>query len=348
MRGQLPWALFILLVVGSCKKPTDEPLHIRVTRVVVSDGSEENSDGESPQQRMIATAAERGLRRAGIALVLDPAHSSPGDFQLRLKVQAESQPIAASKDRPETVRLHVLCAGMMSARQRGPTTAESGAERADKPEVAVPELTKLEHVGLTEKEFLAKDGPPTPAAVSALLERLVDDSAYTLGAQLHLLGSDSRALLVVASKEDSDAELRQTAIQILGRRKERLAVPVLIAIVRARTPEASILGPDTAEESPEKREAQAMQRALRDTAIGALVEIGDKSAVRPLLDSVAFHEQDEMGKIVEAVATLGGDEAKSYLQFVSKSHPEPAIRDEAEKALHRLEQRASAEASKTP
>ena len=165
------------------------------------------------------------------------------------------------------------------------------------------------------------------------------------------------------AKSDGDPALRGTAIQILGRRKERLAIPVLTALIKEtgtrrrerlltkRGPAGTGTGTDAGDPDEQKAQAQAQAQAqrqlqddqilsvLRDTAIGALIEIGDRSAVRPLLDSVAFLDRVEMGKIVEAVATLGGDEARNYLRFVSSSHPDAAMRKDAAAALARLERR---------
>lgn len=55
--------------------------------------------------------------------------------------------------------------------------------------------------------------------------------------------------------------------------------------------------------------------ALRDQAIGALVELGDPKTVRPMLDSTEFRDRSELGKVLEAAANLGGDEAQRYLEF---------------------------------
>ncbi len=362
MRGRLLSLAILLVAVGSCKKPPTEPLTVRVTRVTLSMGGE--GDAEGPHEREaeapFLAAAERGLTRAGVPLALHQEKLSPpapGDFQLRLQVQVQQlaaakepaqepakEPVKQSakepakldaKRPPDELLVRVLCAGLLSARKGSLLTQGAGpGEGAEKPEEQQPELTKLEHVGLTEKTFPAAGPPPSPDEVKALVERLIEDSAHTLGAELRLLGNDSRALIALVGKKDGELAILKTAVQILGQRKERLAVPVLVAVVKDGS---SAPGDSDAAQ----REAFVAKRMLRDAAIGALVEIGDQSAVRPLLDSVAFRDHAEMGKIVEAVASLGGDEARRYLQFVQKSHPEPAIRTEAEEALHRLEQRAA-------
>ena len=101
--------------------------------------------------------------------------------------------------------------------------------------------------------------------------------------------------------------------------------------------------------------AQAQSAAAAGCASG-LARLGDWRADRDrrslcgatALDSVAFLDGSEMGKLLEAVATLGGDEAKSYLRFVSTSHPEASLRDEAKAALQRLEKRSGTSAGHRP
>lgn len=322
--------LLSLVCVG-CKRPTANLLSLRVTRLVVSEVGE--SERAPIGEAALHAAAERGLLAAGLPVAEGPGDAKAGDFQLRMQLQTEAI--------PNTNTLRVLCAGLLSARKSArldpPDNLDSEAAREAERR---PELSKLEHVGITEKTF---GSPPDAAQVASLARRLVEDTAHTLGEQAQLLGMESRALIATAGKPDVDAEVRKTAIQILGQRKEKLAVPVLIALVKDRQGlVAQRLGPESdAEKKFEARQAVAVQQLLRDTAIGALVEIGDQSAVRPLLDSVAFRDHMEMGKLVAAVASLGGPEARSYLQFVRGSHPEASIRAEAEKALERLDQHAA-------
>lgn len=72
---------------------------------------------------------------------------------------------------------------------------------------------------------------------------------------------------------------------------------------------------------------------LRDRAIGALGRIGDRRAVRPLTEVTKFGEVDELPKILEALATIGGPEARAYLEFVASGHDQPSIRARAKKLV---------------
>ena len=86
--------------------------------------------------------------------------------------------------------------------------------------------------------------------------------------------------------------------------------------------------------------------SVRDAALGALIQIGDRRAVSALTKSRSLHDRREMRKIIEAIATLGGDEALDYLSFVAASHDEEEIRALAAAAKQRLERRQQASADK--
>jgi HEAT repeats len=116
-------------------------------------------------------------------------------------------------------------------------------------------------------------------------------------------------------------ELQEQAIRIAGERKLRDEVPVLLELL------------DNPNES------------VRDAALGALIQIGDRRAVTTLAKSRSLHDRREMRKILDAIATLGGDEAHDYLSFVAASHDDEEIRALAAAAKLRLERRQQAPAS---
>jgi hypothetical protein len=118
----------------------------------------------------------------------------------------------------------------------------------------------------------------------------------------------------VALRADG-GELQEQAIRIAGERKLRDEVPVLLELL------------DNPNES------------VRDAALGALIQIGDRRAVTALAKSRSLHDRREMRKIIDAIATLGGDEALDYLSFVAASHDDEEIRALAAAAKQRLERR---------
>ena len=79
--------------------------------------------------------------------------------------------------------------------------------------------------------------------------------------------------------------------------------------------------------------------ALRDRALGALASIGDPRAVHPLTEMAKFQDLTDVPKVLDALATIGGPEARSYIEFVASGHESPEIRELAKQALGHLERR---------
>ena len=127
---------------------------------------------------------------------------------------------------------------------------------------------------------------------------------------------------VHAALRADGGELQEQAIRIAGERKLRDEVPALLELL----------------ENPNE--------SVRDAALGALIQIGDRRAVTALTKSRSLHDRREMRKIIEAIATLGGDEALDYLSFVAATHDDDEIRALAGAAKQRLERHQQAAADK--
>jgi hypothetical protein len=132
------------------------------------------------------------------------------------------------------------------------------------------------------------------------------------------LATASPAAIHAALRADG-GELQEQAIRVAGERKLRDEVPALLDLL------------DNPNES------------IRDAALGALIQIGDRRAVSALTKSRSLRDRREMRKIIEAIATLGGDEALDYLSFVAATHDDEEIRALATAAKQRLERRAAAD-----
>lgn len=107
-------------------------------------------------------------------------------------------------------------------------------------------------------------------------------------------------------------EARLEAIQIVATRGMRAEIPLLLEFLT----------------SDDER--------LRDAALGALLKLRVREAVPILTKSREMKDAREMQKIIDAIATLGGEEATSYLSFVAETHDSEHIRDLAKKALQRV------------
>jgi hypothetical protein len=82
--------------------------------------------------------------------------------------------------------------------------------------------------------------------------------------------------------------------------------------------------------------------SVRDAALGALVELHERRAVSEIAKQRSMRDRREMRKILDAIASLGGQEALEYLSFVADAHEDEEIREMAKQALARLKRRADA------
>jgi hypothetical protein len=137
--------------------------------------------------------------------------------------------------------------------------------------------------------------------------RVLDDLAF----QARLAVAAPAALARALGQEKSPQRLA-AAIEIAALRRARETVAPLIALLEDERPE------------------------IADRAIGALVEIGDRRAVKALAKAANFSDTARLAKVIDAVGTLGGDEAASYLEFVVSGNEDADIRNLAREALERM------------
>lgn len=311
-----------------CKRKDAAP-PVRVTRIVALAPAEWTEVGlpeagpEGTGPEALQAEAERGLKRAGVKVELfgeaaerAGAAPQPGDYALHLGLRVmQVTPTADSEGRG---LLRVAAVGRLAPRLRGPSLAQSEADgKAGGESAGSAQLPprQIDHAAVVEKTYTG--AAPDAATWAAQARKAAERAGYGLGSQLVLIGEPSARLIAQLGDKGADVELRALSAELLGERKDAAVLPALVAVLKDGT--------------------AGME--LRDAVMGALVRIGDRKAVRPIIDAVAFADRFEMGKLLEAVAALGGDEARSYLTFVKKSHPEPSLREEAGVALQHLEQR---------
>lgn len=155
----------------------------------------------------------------------------------------------------------------------------------------------------------------TTMAFQHLVERTAEDLLHAYAARLKLWQGDDRE--VVGALKSADSELRVEALHIIGARQMRGQIPEVLRL----------LSDD--------------EEGVRDAALGALVVLHERSAVKALAESHQMRDTREMRKILDAMATLGGGEARDYLSFVAETHDDEEIRSMAKEALERLLRRES-------
>jgi hypothetical protein len=147
-------------------------------------------------------------------------------------------------------------------------------------------------------------------AFQHLAERTVEDLLQAYVARQKLWQASVRDIEVALKSSDND--VRVEAIRIVAARSLREETPMILGL----------LSDD--------------EENVRDAALGALVALRERSAVKVLAASRQMRDAREMRKILDAIATLGGREAVEYLSFVAETHDDEEIRGMAKDAMERL------------
>jgi HEAT repeat protein len=143
-----------------------------------------------------------------------------------------------------------------------------------------------------------------------LVARTAEDLLLTYTARLKLWEGDAQE--IIGALRSADTEARVEALHILGARKMREQIPEVLRLLSDE------------------------DEGVRDAALGALVVLHERSAIKALAESHQMRDTREMRKILDAIATLGGSEARDYLSFVAETHDDEEIRAMAKEALDRL------------
>jgi hypothetical protein len=154
--------------------------------------------------------------------------------------------------------------------------------------------------------------PTSKTTPPQLARRLLGDILEEVGTRLRLYYDPPP--VVVAALASKSHEIQLEALEACGERKLAPCAEPLIALLKSEDLD------------------------LRDRAIGSLQRLGDRRAIRPLTDVAKFGEIDELPKILQAVASIGGPEARAYLEFVANGHDQAAIRALAQRHLSAMTQ----------
>jgi HEAT repeat protein len=254
----------------------------------------------------------------------------------------------------ENLRLKLRAAleasGRFSIRAAGPVRIQLDIDRAQRtlapPPVFDPSKPVLEHevaeVAVTlemttsnaqgpVERMVAEGGARRPtnaddsldpsvrhAAFNAALDEAVRDAVAALGAQIDARHKTDEALLKDLTA--ADPRVRDFAIRVLADRRSPAAVPQLIARLQDPSPEVA------------------------RRAAGALIAIGDRRAVGPLIEMTRHRHAEDVGPILYAIASLGGAEAEAFLFTLESGAPDEETRRAAKGAYEDLIRRKKDEA----
>ena len=176
----------------------------------------------------------------------------------------------------------------------------------------------VEPYAVAVKKARGTEAPAPRPSLSALVVRITRDLVEGVATRRRLQDGSPTALH--AALVADGGELREEAIRIVGERGLRDEVPTLL----------KLLGTD--------------DETVRDAALGALIAMRERRAVRELTQSRSLRDRREMRKIIEAISMLGGQEADEYLSFVAATHDDDEIRTEAAAARGRMQRRSGSDA----
>jgi HEAT repeats len=163
-------------------------------------------------------------------------------------------------------------------------------------------------IGQTE---LANPGTDkTQDIFQRLTERTTQDLVQGYCRRQKIWQGDSHAVAAALSASDEDARIE--AARVVGAHKMHALVPTVVRLLSDE------------------------DEGVRDAALGALVALRERSTIKALADSHQMRDPREMRKVLDAIATLGGQEAQDYLAFVAETHDDEEIKEMAKEALGRL------------
>lgn len=236
--------------------------------------------------------------------------------QLRSRLEASGifEPSGGGNRPGATVRLQ-LDAEAVEVEERGIATARLRLFIDTRPENA-PGALEGEWPAAAEQRYVAS--PPPAGGAAAVLTSLVVRTAGALVDEIAAAERMKRATpaeIHAALVARDGGELRLQAIRVVAARNLRGEVPALLDLLN----------------DPDER--------TRDTALGALIQMRERGAVPVLTRSRSFKDARELRKVIEAVSVIGGDEARSFLEFVADTNDDPETRRLAAEARARLARR---------
>jgi hypothetical protein len=164
-----------------------------------------------------------------------------------------------------------------------------------------------------ETVYPLKPTPDQKAIFTKLTTRMLGDLAAAYVARQRVWRGGNQVVHGALNADAGDERIE--AIHVVADRKLTSEVPTLLKLLSSD------------------------DENVRDAALGALVELRERRAVTEIANQRSMRDKREMRKILDAIATLGGDEAVQYLSFVADAHEDEEIKQMAKQALERLKRR---------
>jgi hypothetical protein len=298
-------ALAGAIAMPACKRKAGPPATAAVAprpalgAIVIENPAVQGPEGRRIDKEVLEKDVRQALMASGMFAATGGDAGAGAAARARVAVAAETVELGAKGEARAQVRVRV---DSRPADAPGAVSFDVGGQGV---EPYVVEAGKVRG-GATAAQS------PRPS-LTALATRIARDLIEGVAARHRL--EDGAPAAVHAALVADGGELREEAIRIAGERQLRDEAPTLL----------KLLGDD--------------DEAVRDAALGALIAMRDRRAVRELTQSRSLRDRREMRKIIEAISILGGQEADEYLSFVAATHDDDEIRAEAAAARARLQRR---------
>jgi len=271
-----------------------------------------------PPRPLLGSVAVEDLSPPGDKARIDEA-AIETELRLRLADSGLFSTTAADGGAIATARARIVfTAEQIEVGAKGEARAQARVRVDTRPSEAPGAIEfDVEGQGVEPYAIAPKKGPPQARpSLTALVMRIERDLLDGVIARRKLEEGSPGALH--AALVADGGELREEAIRIIGEKQIRDEVPTLLKLLSDQ------------------------DETVRDAALGALIAMRERRAVRELTQSRSLRDRREMRKIIEAISILGGQEADEYLSFIAATHDDDEIRADAAAARTRLQRRSEA------
>jgi hypothetical protein len=158
-----------------------------------------------------------------------------------------------------------------------------------------------------EPEDAAKFVAPHKALMEEAVRRALDKALVQIEQSAFPIDK------LIADLQSADPEVRDSAVQELGERKDPRSFDALV-----------------------KALADSDERVVR-RAIGALEQLGDPRALLPLIDASRVTDAADAMRLIDLGERLGGADAFYFLAVIAEGHQNTQVRERARRALEKVD-----------
>jgi len=146
--------------------------------------------------------------------------------------------------------------------------------------------------------------------VASQIADAVSLAAMGLIKKAELLEADRDRLLILMGGLDDDVVM--WALAVAGDRKITSLFDTVVGLLKSKS------------------------QSVREAAVGCLIELGDPRAVAHMTKLAKFRDHRMLTIVIDASASLGGQEAEEFLDFLASGHGNATIRKQAKQARKRM------------